>query len=357
MDARDPAQLDLLLARFDAEWLSMHSVTEDRRKTQLALLRRLAASMTHSLHRMTPTDIQGFIGAEMKAGISPHTGLKHLTMIRGFVTWLESADLISHTAMLRLKSVPNPRGSSVPKEPKPYKASEIRAFHDLMRTRLPSLPTHGKDSQLWSSFKRRRGRADEVPLRGPLRAYARRLQFEAQVALALEAGLRRIEIHRLSIPAMHFDNDDLVVLSAKKGPGQEVHRAIPYTTHARSCVRQWLDFRYQLEPAHDFPWLYLSSHSHGLGVGLECQLQPEPFLYLREKLPRTFGPGWRWHRFRHTAATEWLRSGVPLEKVQVFMGHANIAQTLRYTQILKRDIAKEFSAAEDDFARRLGLAA
>jgi site-specific recombinase XerD len=67
------------------------------------------------------------------------------------------------------------------------------------------------------------------------------------------------------------------------------------------------------------------------------------------------GDRWRWHRFRHTAATEWLRAGVPLERVRYFMGHASIEQTLAYAEILKEDIAESFSKAQPGFSERLGL--
>ena len=64
---------------------------------------------------------------------------------------------------------------------------------------------------------------------------------------------------------------------------------------------------------------------------------------------------WRWHRFRHTAATEWLRAGVPIEKVQRFMGHRSIELTLAYTEVLSSDMTDAFAAAEASFSERLGL--
>jgi site-specific recombinase XerD len=39
------------------------------------------------------------------------------------------------------------------------------------------------------------------------------------------------------------------------------------------------------------------------------------------------------HRFRHTAATEWLRGGAQLQAVQRLLGHANIQTTLTYAKV------------------------
>ena len=344
--------LDELLDRFEREYLDMNSISQKRRTEQLVLLRKLAATLDHSLDRLTGAEVRAFIGAEMKAGLHPNTGTKHLSMIRSFIIWADAAGLIEEMRFLKLQSVRNPRGTGI-SPPKPYKAAEIHQFREVLQARLPVLPSHGENSLMFASHLRQRANGKRPRLARALKRHAMRLQFEAQVSLALEAGLRRIEIYRLSIPALHYDNDELIVLTAKQGPGSDVTRVIPYTQHARACVRQWLDFRWQLEPEHDFPWLHFTSK----GEGLAGQLAPMPFYYFGRSLEKTFGHQWEWHRFRHTAATEWLRSGVPLEKVQVFMGHHSVEMTLRYTEILKRDIAEAFGAAEEDFARRLGLAA
>ncbi len=46
------------------------------------------------------------------------------------------------------------------------------------------------------------------------------------------------------------------------------------------------------------------------------------------------------HRFRHTYATAKLRDGVELPLIQKLMGHANIATTLRYTQVADVALAR-----------------
>jgi site-specific recombinase XerD len=351
-------ETDHLLRRYEREYLLVHSVSEGGRSEALSLLGRLAATMAPvPLDAMRPQHVLSYIGDRLDKGLSPRTARNQMIFVRSFATWLRSAELINAQRLAELREMPWPRGSMSEAMPNPYTVEEVREFYALMGAAWPTLPQRGKGSMQLRAFVRRREAGEEPYLYGPLRAHAQRLQLEAQVALALEAGLRRTEIYNLSITAMHYDNDALSVVTAKQAPGREILRSIPYTQHARACVRAWLDLRWALGPDHDFPWLHLSSFRHY--PQLQDQLGRESFGRFAHKLnSRRFGGGdWRWHRLRHTAATEWLRSGVPIEKVRIFMGHASIEMTLRYTQILKRDISEAFAEAEADFAQRLGLAA
>lgn len=343
-------RLDITLSRFEAEYLEPNSITPDRRARQLKLLRSLAESMgDRPLESLTPQDVNTFIGAMLASGLHVNTVRGRLGMVRSFVTWASQADLIEPVRTYQLKSIGNPRGSTSRSTPKPYKMSEIAELKRRLAEKYPALPEYGPGSRKLRWFLL--GRSGGV-LTGMLWRHARRLQFEAQIALALEQGLRRVEIFRLSIPAMHYDNDQVVVLTAKQGPGSAVVRAVPYTAHARNCVQEWLDFRSLLAPEHESPWLRLRDGHLGPSV----QLGPQSFSQLHKSL-NAFGPEWQWKRLRHTAATEWLRAKVPLEKVRRFMGHASLDQTLAYAEILDSDIEHAFGEAEEAFAKRLGLAA
>lgn len=335
-----------LLARFEAEYLQTNSISPKRRNEQLRFLRRLAGLLEHPLDELSAQDVRTFMGGELERGLHPNTVRYQLGMVRSFVTWASQAHLIDPLRTAELKSVANPRGSSSKSTPRPYKASEIRDFYAALDDKYPVLPITGKGSRAL----RRHLDGHRPHLRRHLWRHARRLQFEAMIALALEQGLRKQEILNLSIPAVHYDNDQLVVLTAKQGPGSKVTRAIPYATHARSCVQQWLDFRWLLTPPHENPWLLL-----GFGRPIDEQLAPMTHRAMSHAL-YVFGE-WEWHRFRHTCATEWLRSEVPLEKVSIYMGHSSLEQTRAYTEILNRDVDKAFGRAEADFAKRLGLAA
>jgi integrase len=337
---------DQVLVRFEAEHMAPNSMSALRRAEQLKLLRRLASQLDHPLHELTGADVQSFMGAEITRGLAPNTVRKEHGMIRAFNTWATGASLISPERSAQLKSVRNPRGSTGRSTPKPYKPAEIKRLREQLAERYPALPSHGQGKYAlhrWTSGKR-------TTLRRHLWLHATRVQLECQIALALELGLRKVEILRLTLPAVHFENDQVVVLTAKQGPGSQVTRVVPYTAHARQCAQEWLELRELLMPQHDEPWLFLKCK----GSRAE-QLDTLPMWKMSRALNQ-FGP-WRWHRLRHTAATEWLRAGVPMEKVQIMMGHANPEQTRAYTHISPEDVDRAVGLAEADFSRRMGIAA
>jgi site-specific recombinase XerD len=351
MDSLSPhreAGLTRTLHRFEAEYLDLNNVSVQRRREQFSLLRKFARTIDHPIAELTPTDLRTYMGARLRDGMHPNTAAKQMGMFRSFILWAYEAGLIDEHRRVQLSLVGNPRGATTKTQPNPYTAQEIADFFALLQERFPLMPEYGKGSRLLPAFQR--GHTHRIHT--GLWRHAVRLQFEAQIALALEAGLRRIEIHSLSIAAMHPDNPEVVVLTAKQGPGREVRRAIPYTDHARYRVGRWLDLRHDLGATHEHPWLALQYREGDR----DDQLAPVGLSRFGRSLERALGTQkWRWHRFRHTAATEWLRAGVPLEKVRVFMGHSSIEQTLAYAQLLTRDVSDAFGEAEASFSSRLGL--
>lgn len=338
--------LDTILTRFEQEYLEINSISPARRLQQFSFLRNLAASLDHPLTELSGRDARAFIGAELARGLHPNTGRKYVGFLRSFTNWAELAGALDPVLINELKLVRNPRGSSAQNAPRPYKPSEIKAMYAEINAYYPMLPVQGRGKYALRRFTA----GKTVGIKRHLWRHARRLQLEAQVALALELGLRRVEIIRTTIPALHYDNAHVVVLTAKQGPGIEPTRSIPYTNHARQVMQEWLDFRLVLGPRHDYPWLLLPQQGNTIE-----QTEPQSYHALVRAL-RNVGP-WSWHRLRHTAATEWLSAGVDLEKVREFMGHASIEQTLAYTKIKQSDVDTAFSEAEATFAARLGLAA
>jgi integrase len=333
-----------LLARFEAEHMDGNSISADRRVEQLKVLNRFASHLNgRLLVEANPGDVLSFLGSEISVrGVAPNTGRKHHGMIRAFNSWAFSVGLIDAVAFAALKAVPNPRGSSAQSEPKPYKPVEIGMFYSELAEKYPTLPEHGRDSKRLHFYYN--GKTD---FSRRIWRHARRLQLEAQVSLALEEGLRLIEICCATIPQIHFDNEGVVVETAKQGPGQKREREVPFTAHSRVCVEDWLNFRQTLSLHHDKPWLKL----HGRGA-----LEQTTYDQLSGALD-VFPSPWSWHRMRHTYATERLRAGVPLEQLQIMLGHGNLDQTLAYAKIVHQDVQKTAEATEAAFAERLGLVA
>ena len=340
-----------LLTRFEREHMDGNSITPDRRVEQLRVLGLLCNYLEgRLLTEMVPADVLGFMGTQIRegsrdgGGLAPNTVRKYHGMIRAFNTWAFSVGLIEGLAYAHLKAVPNPRGSSAQSEPKPYSAAEVKRFYALLAAKYPTLPTErGKGSLLLRRYYDGRGSFNRIW------RHARRLQYEAMVSLALEEGLRRIEIHQATLQSIHYDNQGVVVITAKQGPGKQHEREIPFTSHSRACVQDWLDFRQTLALDHDHPWLSLSPwHEMFAPMGME---------QLASLLQKTVGPEWHWHGFRHTFATERLRAKMPLEKLQIMMGHGTLEQTLAYAKIVQSDVQEDAERTEPAFAERLGLVA
>ena len=48
------------------------------------------------------------------------------------------------------------------------------------------------------------------------------------------------------------------------------------------------------------------------------------------------------HRFRHTLATNLLKAGMPLERVQKILGHSKITTTQKYIFVDDTDVANDY---------------
>lgn len=329
-----------LTSRFAAEHLERHSISEGRRIETMRVLDILSARLGgRLLIEITPSDLMAWQGAELKRGLAPTTMAKCENQVWAFVTWAEQAGLISHEHKSQLKLLSKPRGSTAAKRPRPYSPQQVEQLRMALHEQFPLCPAKGKNSLVLKRFFEGRRPFD----RG-VRLHARRLQYEAQIALALEEGLRLKELHELTLVGMHYDNVGVLVRTAKGMPGQRRERMVPYTSHARVCVKEWLDFRTHLNPPHDRPWLTLTPAN---------PLTPELYRTLRGSLEQ-FGE-FRWHRLRHTFATERLRAGMPLEQVSIMLGHAKVTQTLGYAEIVNADVQAEAVRTEAAFSRRLGL--
>jgi Site-specific recombinase XerD len=334
--------IDEMFDRFEREYLDVHSISADRRIAQRKVLGMLQEQMGRPVSDIASEDLATYLGSRIKRGLHPNTVLKEMTMIRSFCTWAHGAGLIDDGRMMRLKAIAPPRGSGLYK-PKPYKPIEIRTLYEELEAKYPLLPLRGKGSYKLGRYYQGRSRFDRIW------RHARRLQYEAMISLALEEGLRRIEIFRSNIAEIHPDNIAVVVRGAKGRPGQDRTREVPFTAHSRQRLEDWLDFRETLGPPHERPWLRLDPRSEG-------PLDPLNEIQMKEFFTHFDGP-WKWHRLRHTFATERLRAGMPIEKLRVMLGHANIEHTLIYSEIVSSDVQADAERTEAAFAERLGLVA
>ena len=339
------------------EWCDMHhtmnNISHDRQVAQRRVLRKLAAELPGPVEQIDGRDWQRFLAKMIEDGYHPHTVLKTIKLIKPFLRWMWANGMIDAERWLRIQAVKGPRGA-YDGMPRPYTRHEIRRFWTELDRRYPW--TRDRNPQRRTPARGehwvRRWAAGQSGYKR-VYPYARRLQVEAIMALALYAGLRRNEIYYCAIEDMHYENEYIRVVGAAKGPnGKPKVRIVPNNELLALAVGNWLEFRAQvIAPDHDFPWLCLwpgaGANAHTTSVTMP--MSHDQFC----KTMHEIAGGWEYHRLRHTFATERYRAGMPIEILQPTMGHANIKQTLGYARIDEDQIIAASKATDAKFLKAL----
>lgn len=319
-----------MLEDFLQEHFALNGISEDRQRRQ-----RITLLEFEDFCAPTPVEEAGAEQIEKwmvhllnKRKLHPNTVRKLVNMVRPFYVWLQRRGRITREQLLLIQDVNYPRGSSSQNEPNPYDRREILQFwRDLDEHRPTALAYVRRWQRGQSRWKR-------------VWRHAERLQIEAITALALYCGLRRMEIRDVSLDDIDPINEYIPVT----GKGGKV-RKVPYPESARRRVETWLDFRQEINPTHESPWLTLGWYEvHHKNALTESSLA---------EMFGKIGEGYGLHRFRHTCATEWLRAGMPLAYVSNIMGHSTLTQTLAYAKIVPDDAKRSMDRAESVFRRSI----
>lgn len=328
-----------LIAEFTTWHHAYHGISPGRQIDQERVLRRLEASLgDRPITSIESRDLELFLA---EGDYAPATIAKHIKMLRPFFRWLWKHRHISAEKLMELNGVQAPRGATQG-APRPYTRGQIAELWEHLDDAFPW--TLDRDVRLVTpkraEFFVRRWQSGTSQWRR-VWPYARRLQVEAIISLALFGGLRRVEIFNLELQEMHQDNAYVRVHGARKNPAAEsVPRVVPMVKPLRVALGNWLEFRAQvLEPPHDRPWLCLWRDRY---------LEPMSFSTLGHLLDKV-GDGYELHRLRHTFATERLRAGMPVEKLQKIGGWTDIQQVLRYAQISDEDLLEAAEKTNDKF--------
>lgn len=326
---------------------NLHNISRQRRTEQLRVLRALEAMLPGAPELINARDLERYQAKMIHDGYHPHTVVRHLRMIRPFVRWLWQHQMIDAERWLRLQAVRGPRGA-YDGMPRPYTKQEIHRFWLDLDARYPwtrDSDPHKRTPARGEFWLRRWAQGQSAYRR--VYPYARRMQIEAIVALALYAGLRRGEIYNISISDMHYENEYVRVVGARKGPdAYEKVRVVAMSRPLMLAVGNWIEFREQvLAPEHDFPWLCLWSGAGGCNAKVTNRMTYTQY----QLLLRRMGRGWEFHRLRHTYATERYRAGMPLEILQHTLGHSTVAQTQGYAQINEDRIIAASKASDAGF--------
>jgi integrase/recombinase XerD len=149
-------------------------------------------------------------------------------------------------------------------------------------------------------------------------------------------GLRVSELVGLPVSAISEDNQFLMI--AGKG-GRD--RIVPLTDSAQKAITEYLDLRAQFigpeNQARQEQWLFPSRTSDSGHLTRQRFAQLLKDLAYEAKIDADrVSP----HILRHAFATHLLSNGADLRSVQKMLGHADIATTQIYTQIIGENLKK-----------------
>jgi integrase/recombinase XerC len=154
-----------------------------------------------------------------------------------------------------------------------------------------------------------------------LLAQAPHAQARLLMLVQWRAGLRISEALGLEIPDLSFDQDNPTV-RVKRGKGNKA-RFVPMHLELAAAFRSYLDYAPSKRGR-----IFNICRSTGWRWTNEALARA---ILLNQISPgRPVHP----HTLRHSAARHWLASGVPINHVSRWLGHASIQTTLIYLEIL-----------------------
>ncbi len=115
-----------------------------------------------------------------------------------------------------------------------------------------------------------------------------------------------------------------------------------------SLVRCYSDYLHEEYGDLDSDYVFVNSSGPRTGQALRYDAVHDLVERLRRRSGVEFGP----HQFRHTYATDLLRRGVPVEVVQMLLGHASYATTADTYAHLKIEDARRHLQRVGWFAER-----
>ena len=154
-------------------------------------------------------------------------------------------------------------------------------------------------------------------------------------------GLRREDLHFLPLStavgcSIHGPHLHVVRRMNSNGAlAKSLPRAIPVTQDVVDAYIDFMQDREAFVPDSESPFVFINVHA-------QVDHRDSPMTYSNSKRivnrwGREAEATIRPHMFRHTAATNWLRSGTPRDVVQELLGHASAESTSVYLHSTNQD--------------------
>ena len=145
-----------------------------------------------------------------------------------------------------------------------------------------------------------------------------------EVRVLAEGGLRVSELSKANIG--DISSHGMLVRSSKN----EANRNVAFSDLTINAIREYIE-KYRI-----------NSDSHALLTGDKGRITPGIIAQEIKECGRRSGvPELHPHALRHFCATNLLKGGLDLRKVQVYLGHKDISSTVIYTHIRTEDVQDE----------------
>jgi site-specific recombinase XerD len=150
--------------------------------------------------------------------------------------------------------------------------------------------------------------------------------------MLLRTGIRIGELLALKVRDINLKERIVIIHeSAKTGQGRIAY----ISDDAYKVLRKWIKIR---NPQREY--LFYSR----CRVNMTYATARSSFIKCLTKA-RLVKKGYTLHCLRHTFASELLSAGMPLESLQILMGHSNIEVTRRYARLTNKALEKDYFQA------------
>ncbi len=152
------------------------------------------------------------------------------------------------------------------------------------------------------------------------------------IEMLYSTGIRRIELVGIKLKDLDFSSSRIKVLGKRNK-----ERFIPMLESTILLVKEYLDYRSELNRIKDKDFLFLTSKGEKIYENLVYRITNKYFDYVSSKVKKS--P----HILRHSFATHLLNNGADLNAVKDLLGHSSLAATQVYTNRSIEEIKKVYS--------------
>lgn len=278
-----------IIKYFEAKMIE--GLSDETIKTYRSEIKDFIINIDKPLREMTTQDItEYFINLRKRRNISDCNLNHRLSVLKSLYQWMYENDYIEKNPCLGIRRIKYKKGCRQPLTPQELDRIRYACRNNLRNTAL--------------------------------------------IEFMYSTGCRVNEVRHIKISDIDFFNKEVVVL----GKGNK-ERTVYISAQAENAIKRYLETRNNKNE-------YLFAHSRDLGNRpMDSDTIRSIFKQIgcSAGLDRNLKP----HEMRHTTATDALKRGMPVEEVQMLLGHSRIDTTMIYAKVdatrLKIDHKRCFS--------------